>query len=326
MRTALVTVSIIAALMAAFANLAPLAGQAATATASAPASRTVRSIQGPEKTGGLEVYVVDSDYQKSPAKLYVLLPGSFDKSKQYKVLYILTTWSTEPDGIKEAKKLDLANKYGVICVLADFVYPSWYADHPITPKQLYDSYIPEVVVPFIDKTYPTIAKPDGRMLVGFSKGGVGAVTLLLHHPDVFGRAGAWDSPLMENSTHPEYYGPQDYFTANYYIPDLLTRNADLFKGKPARFAITGFGFGKDPGNIKQCSDLMTKLGIPHYCDNTIRPNHAWTSGWMGPLVSVLMAEDMAKAGPIGPMEPKPRPQSSRPASRPASSPSPTPAN
>lgn len=317
MRTALCVTWLAVAVFA----MAPLAAQ----TASAPATRpAVRSIQGPEKTGGVDTYVVDSDYQASPAKLYVLLPDKFDKAlKQYKVLYVLPCWGPSNDGMKEAKKLDLANKYDVIVVGPDYVSMCWYADHPITPKMLYDSYLPEVVVPFIDKTYPTLAKPEGRILVGYSKGGIGAVSELLRHPDVFGRAGAWDAPLMENSTRTEFYGPQEYFTKNYYIPDLLTKNADLFKGKPARFALAGKGFGAEPGNIQQCSELMTKLGIPNYCDNTIRPNHDWSTGWFGPLVSVLMAEDMTKAPPIGPMEAKVRPTSrstSRSASQSATAP------
>jgi hypothetical protein len=309
-------VSVVAILGLALGNLP---AQVVNAPASAPTTRpAVRSIQGPEKKAGLDVYVVDSDYQASPANLYVLLPDKFDKAmKQYKVLYVLPCWGPSNDGMKEAKKLDLANKYDIICVGPDYVSMCWYADHPITPKMLYDSYLPEVVVPFIDKTYPTIAKPEGRILVGFSKSGIGAVSELLHHPDVFGRAGAWDAPLMENSTRTEYYGPQEYFTKNYYIPDLLTRQADIFKGKPARFAIAGFGFGQAPGNIQQCHQLMDKLGIPNYCDDTIRPHHEWGSGWLGPLVSVLMAEDMTKVAPLGPLTTPTRP-ARRPTSRPAS--------
>jgi hypothetical protein len=179
----------------------------------------------------------------------------------------------------------------------------WYADHPERPRMLYDRYLPEVVVPWIDKTYPTDARADGRILVGFSKSGVGAVSELLRHPEVFGRAGSWDGPLMEGHTRPEYYGPQEYFMQNYHIPGLLAKQAGLLRGKPARIAITGFGFGGTPPAHK----LMDDLGIPHYYDDSIRPAHEWSSGWLGPLVSVLMAQDMTKMGPIGPLATRPRP-------------------
>ena len=54
----------------------------------------------------------------------------------------------------------------------------------------------KVVVPFVEKSYPVPAKCDSRLLLGFSKSGWGAWSLLLRHPDVFGRAAAWDAPLM----------------------------------------------------------------------------------------------------------------------------------
>ncbi len=257
----------------------------------------VREIKGPERKGGLDVYHIDSDYQASPASLYVLLPDRLDPAKRYKVLYVLPAWGPSNDGILEARKLNLANKYDVICVGPDYVDMCWYADNPERPGMLYDSYLPEVVVPWIDKTYPTITAPEGRILVGFSKSGVGAVSELLRHPEVFGRAGSWDAPLTEDHTRPEYYGPQEYFMENYYIPGILARQADTLRRQPACIAIIGFGFGGTP----PAHALMQNLGIPHYYDDSVRPAHEWSSGWLEPLVNVLMAPDMAKVGPIGPM-------------------------
>ena len=42
------------------------------------------------------------------------------------------------------------------------------------------------------------------MRIGFSKSGWGAFSLLLRHPEVFGRAAAWDAPLMLEQ--PNRYG------------------------------------------------------------------------------------------------------------------------
>lgn len=49
------------------------------------------------------------------------------------------------------------------------------------------------LVAFVDKTYRTIATAKGRSLEGFSLGGATALTLLLRHPDRFGRAVAGSS-------------------------------------------------------------------------------------------------------------------------------------
>jgi hypothetical protein len=43
---------------------------------------------------------------------------------------------------------------------------------------------------------------------------------------------------------------------------------------------------------------MDQLSIPHYCDEALGGDHGWSSGWLGPLVAVLMADDMTKARPV----------------------------
>jgi hypothetical protein len=254
---------------------------------------------------GLEIWVITSDYQEMPCKLFVLLPDKLDRTKQYKVLYVLPALAGgggDPvDGMLEARKLDLANKFNILCVGPGFSRMPWYADSDSNPHFRYDSYLPDVVVPFIDKTYPTIAKPEGRLLIGFSKSGLGSVSLLVRHPDVFGRAGAWDAPLTQTN-RPEFYCSDAYFKTNYSIPTLLKEKAELFVGKPARFAMAGRGFG----GIAPVHQLMEQLKIPHYCDEGLVGNHAWNSGWLAPLVEVLMSDDMtkAKAVPTPVSEPK----------------------
>ena len=59
----------------------------------------------------------------------------------------------------------------------------------------------------IEQHYPARADRDGRLLVGFSKSGWGAYSLLLRHPDRFGKAAAWDAPLMEERAGPLRHGP-----------------------------------------------------------------------------------------------------------------------
>jgi enterochelin esterase-like enzyme len=40
-------------------------------------------------------------------------------------------------------------------------------------------------VPFIDETYNTIAKREGRALTGSSMGGYGALKIAFRHPELF---------------------------------------------------------------------------------------------------------------------------------------------
>jgi hypothetical protein len=285
MRIALIALGVAACAVA----VGMLPGQIACAPADRPAANY--EVQGPETKEDLETYVITSDYQEKPCPVWVLLPDKLDKAKPCKVLYILPALGPgDKEGIREARKLGLANKYNIICVGPDFSRMPWYGDNPGNPKIRYDSYLPDVIVPFIDKTYPTIAKPAGRILVGFSKSGLGAVSLLLRHPEVFGRAGAWDAPLLEGGIRSDYFGSKENFMKEYYIPALLARRVDMLKDQPARIAITGVGWG----GIEAGHKRMEELKIPHYFNPNPKVNHEWKSGWLGPLVEVLMADDMTK--------------------------------
>lgn len=257
----------------------------------APAARAAADFEAarPEKKDGFETWVITSGYQATPCNLYVLLPSAFNPATRYKVLYVLPAWSPGNDGMAEVRKLGLADRYGIICVGPEVSGMPWYGDNPDDPKVRNDSYLPDVIVPFVDSRYPTVAAPEGRVLVGFSKSGVGAVSLLLRHPEVFGRAGSWDAPLTEDETRPEYYGSQENFTANYYIPGLLAARAELLADRPARIAVTGRGWGGTAG----AHELMNRLGIPHYVDESLGGAHEWGSGWLAPLVEVLMSPDMS---------------------------------
>ena len=267
---------------------APALGAPETCPDTRPAAHY--DVSGPEQTNGIATWIVTSDYQHKPCNLYVLLPDRFDKSARYKVLYVLPAWAPSPEGINEVKRLDLANRYNVICVGPDFSSMPWYVDDERDPKVRYDSYIPDVIVPLVDRHYPTIAKPEGRLLIGHSKAGLGAVSLLLRHPDVFGRAGSWDGILIMDN-RPEFFGSNEHF-AQYYLPNLLRERAATFRNQPARIAVCGFGDLK--GANDDAHALMEKLNIPHYFDNTVKRRHEWTSGWLAPLVEVLMADDMNK--------------------------------
>jgi enterochelin esterase family protein len=50
----------------------------------------------------------------------------------------------------------------------------------------YEDYVIDEIVPYIDRTYRTIAAPEGRGVFGKSSGGYGSIVLGMKHPDVFG--------------------------------------------------------------------------------------------------------------------------------------------
>ena len=142
----------------------------------------------------------------------------------------------------------------------------------------------------MEQTYPVLAEPKGRLLLGFSKSGCGAFSLLLRHPKVFGKAAAWDAPLnMEQPSNfgmGPIYGTQENFE-KYRIPDLLKqRAADL--GPDKRLALVGHAsFTKHHQAIH---DLMEQLKIPHEYRDEKKPTHHWNSGWIEEGVRFLNSE------------------------------------
>jgi enterochelin esterase-like enzyme len=198
------------------------------------------------------------------------------------------TGSRYGDALKEAQKLDLANTLGTVFVAPTFSHLPWYADHPTDPEIRQESYLLKVVVPFIEKTYAVKAEPAGRLLLGFSKSGWGAWSLLLRHPDVFGKAVAWDAPLMMDQ--PGKFGSGDIFGTeanfqSYRITTLLKDKTGEFQ-KAKRLILLGYGnFRSDHEKVHV---LMDKLGISHdYKDGPAR-KHDWHSGWVKEAANSLL--------------------------------------
>jgi S-formylglutathione hydrolase FrmB len=256
------------------------------------ADKAVAISEAKKDENGFLVHEVRSPYQARATQIRVLLPDKMEKGKQYPVVYVLPVEagneSRYGDGLKEVQKLDLHNKLNAIFVAPTFTHLPWYADHPIKPEVRQESYFLKVVVPFIDRTYPVRAEPAGRLLLGFSKSGWGAWSLLLRRPDLFGKAAAWDAPLMMD--RPGKYGSGAIFgtEANfegYRVSKLLEDKADTFR-KGKRLIL--LGYGNFQAEHEQAHALMDKLKVAHeYRDRPAR-KHDWHSGWVKEAAELLL--------------------------------------
>jgi enterochelin esterase-like enzyme len=141
----------------------------------------------------------------------------------------------------------------------------------------------------VEKTSPALAAPEGRLLLGFSKSGWGAWSLLLRHPKMFSRAAAWDAPLMMDRLGKygttEILGTQENFE-RYRIADLLCAGASRVNASP-RLILTGYGNFRE--HHEQTHKLLVELKIPHeYRDGPPR-KHDWHSGWVAEAVELLVS-------------------------------------
>jgi len=145
-----------------------------------------------------------------------------------------------------------------------------------------------VVVPFVEANYPTIKDQNGRLLVGFSKSGWGAFSLLLRHPHTFAKAAAWDAPLMKEK--PDQFGMGPIFGTQenfeqYQISRLLKQQAPKLRDQVRLIHI---GYGNFREHHERVEKLLTELNINHQYKDGPKRKHDWHSGWLTGAVEVLI--------------------------------------
>ncbi len=250
---------------------------------------------------GFHVHRVDSEFQGEETTVRVLLPDHYNQSEQYRVLYVLPVVAKDNrrfgDGLLETRKHNLHDVHNLICVSPEFVEMSWFADHASNPDRRDESHFLKVILPLIDQKYGTIAAKEGRLLVGFSKSGWGALSLLLRNPELFHRAAGWDIGIRvdtgpievadQSERIRDIWGSPENFE-RYRLSTLIkTRGKAL--GDEARIFYFNTDGARAEGGAK-IHRLMIERGIPHrYLREPKRP-HRWDSGWMPEAVGFVVGD------------------------------------
>ena len=133
-------------------------------------------------------------------QLPVILPPDYDTSgKRYPVLYALTGYTGSgpmllnlsgwtPNLQQRIDRLMAEGKLPpAIYVLPD-CFTRYGGSQYVNSTAIgrYEDYVIDEIIPHIDRTYRTIAAPEGRGVFGKSSGGYGAIRLGMLHPDMFG--------------------------------------------------------------------------------------------------------------------------------------------
>jgi hypothetical protein len=257
------------------------------------------SVEGPsESTNGLATYTVNSPYQGRPTQIEVLTPDVMAPGVTYSVLYLLPVndgimnqWGS---GIVEARRHDLANRFKVICVSPEYDYTPWYGNHPSDPALQQETYLLDVVMPVIEARYPVVPGKDGRILLGFSKSGFGAIAIALRNLYRIGKAAAWDAPLMMTSPFPNeeemmrVFVSQDNFDP-FCVPALVEKHAAELQSGPPRLVLVSNG--SDAGSVVELHQLLESHLVPHRFLFDQRREHTWTSDWLPVVAELLLAPD-----------------------------------
>ena len=248
------------------------------------------------RDGPFILHTVKSAYQAGTTKIRVLLPSKVEKNRLYRVLYVLPVEALDGErwgnGLETVRRAGLHDKHGLICVAPTFSHLPWYADHPDDPRIRQESYLTRIVLPFIEKTYPATKGKKSRLLVGFSKSGWGAFTLLLRNPDLFAAAAAFDAPLALDKPGPFGTGPIFGDRENcekYRVEKLLKKNGGRL-GRGKRLALLGY-YGNFRSHHRKAHGWMDALKIEHHWRDGPRRQHSWGSGWLPEAVALLAGAD-----------------------------------
>ena len=251
----------------------------------------------------VHVHSVESEYQNGMQEICVLLPGDYSDDRKYRVLYVLPVEAGFEKvygyGLGVLEEMDAQNKYGIIIVQMGFEKIPWFGDHAGDPKIRQASYVKEFVVPFIEKRYSAVNDPAGRMLLGFSKSGWGAFSLIFTYPECFGYAAAWDAPMLLDDLHfamGQVYGTREQL--DLYRPGLLIPRQKRFFQKKCRLVLAGeTAWGKSipaPGggsHTEEAHELLEKEGVKHVFIDNLNVPHVWDKSWLAPALGALVKLD-----------------------------------
>jgi len=239
---------------------------------------------------GLWIHKVRSPYQAGTTEIRILLPDAMQAHETYPVIYVLPVEARNRshygDGLLELRKHAAQSGYRAIFVAPTFSHLPWYADHPRDSAIRQETYLLDAVIPFVEKTYPVI--PRRRLLLGFSKSGWGAWTLLLRHPDVFDRAAAWDAPMMmewpPQFDSAEIFGTRENFERHQVQRLLREKCAAL--GSQCRLWLGGYSVFRS--QHEELHPLLEQLQIRHEYRDGLNRSHDWHGGWVSEAVAWLL--------------------------------------
>ncbi len=182
---------------------------------------------------GVDTLTVKSHSMNKDMPAAIVLPYSYYESNDlYPVIYLLHgAFGDYLDWLQKLPDDDvvqsLADQYQIIFVLPEGGTFSFYLDSPWDSGSQYETHIINELIPFVDKNYRTVNKPEGRAVSGLSMGGQGALYLAARNPGVFGAAGSMSGAV--NLDINSWDLPQDDINRLYngFVSTLGVENIDI---------------------------------------------------------------------------------------------------
>ena len=239
--------------------------------------------------------------------LRVLAPTNPAPGMPHRFIYVLPAiigvdlQDEAGDGLEELRRLNVHNEYNAHIIAPSFQVAPWYADHDSNPDRRYEGFMVHDLVPWVRANLSTTGK-EKHLLIGFSKSGFGAVTLLFRNPTVFDAAAAWDFPADQWDTDfggmLDNYGTELNFQNNYRLTtDWIAARKEPFLGTARLWLSQDYasyhGIPTYRDEVLAFDDHLLNSGIQFMLSGGATRLHTWTSGWLPEAVAELY--DLQKA-------------------------------
>ena len=216
----------------------------------------------------------------------VITPDTYDTAQTYPVVYILHGYSDNHLKWTERGVVgELVDQYGVMAVMPDGGYSSWYFDSPMMPEYRYETFVSKELIEYIDNHYSTVKNRKGRAITGNSMGGHGAMYNAIRHQDVFGSVGCLSGgvdirPFPENWDISKRLGTIDKHPENWEKNTIINMTHLLTPGSLNIAIDCGQGDFFYEVNCNLHRKLMEE-NIPH--EFTSRPGYHNWDYWMNAI-------------------------------------------
>jgi hypothetical protein len=255
-------------------------------------------------SSGVTWYDATSSYNgPGSTMLRVLPPTNPASGMPHRFIYVLPVivdvdlQNLFGDGLEELLALNVHNDYNAHIIAPSFQAEPWYADHASNPDRQYESFMAFDLAPWVQANL-SITGQEEHWLIGFSKSGFGAVTLLFRNPTVFAAAAAWDFPADQPDTDAwgmlDNYGTDANFQANYRLTDAwIAAYKGPFQTAMRLWLSYDYGtYGGSPTFLDEVlafAGLLQANGVQFLQTGGETRVHSWTSGWLPEAVAGLQA-------------------------------------
>lgn len=188
-------------------------------TACAPAATAaITSAATPLPASQVSRFTLESHAMDATVPFLVYLPSGYTPTQKYPVWYAMHGYSSTEhwwlDDGHAGERADALVESGELAPMI-LVFPMTRYDDAKTivadmvdgvrgPSRM-ERFLCDELVPYIDAHYSTIAAPEGRYIGGFSMGGLFALQIGLHQPDLFGKIGAYSPALTDTDFSGDHF-------------------------------------------------------------------------------------------------------------------------